>query len=423
MFSFLKGNVLVMTITRTLGFFARGAVFPYVSLYVLALGGTTTDVGFIDSLRPLASLLIFPIAGLLADRSGRVKLIVIAGYLSALTYLFHVFANDWIMLAVGNFINGMIVFHFPAQSALMADSLLPEQRGIGFATSSAIPGAIAVVAPYFAGYLIDKMGIDPAIRYLYFLLLASYAVSSTIQMKFLKDTVKRPKLDLNISKFKSFIVESYRSVIIILKWMPTSLRVLTLVIALSFTANAMCGPFWVIYGTQKIGLSASEWGLLILISSAFRIALSIPAGSAVDHFGKRKAIIASFILTIPAIFFFTYANDFIDVLIVLLILSTTNAILIPASSALLADLVPRDMRGRVMAAMGRGALMINPGRGGGGGPGMGYIFSLPVMFGAIIGGYIYSINPFYPWLLQSIFLLGSLIISLILLHEPEKAEI
>lgn len=423
MFSFLKGNVLVMTISRILGFFSRGAVFPYVSLYILALGGTATNVGFIDSLRPLASLLIFPIAGFIADHSGRVKLIITAGYLSALTYLFHIFANNWIMLAIGNFIGGMIVFHFPAQSALMADSLSPEQRGIGIATASTIPGAVAVVAPYFAGYLIDKMGIDMAMRYLYTILLVCYITSATIQMKFLRDTVERSGLSLNLSKLKTLMKKSYHSTAEILKWMPTNLRALALIILLSFTANAMSGPFWVIYGTQVIGLSASEWGLLILISSAVRIALSIPAGATVDRFGKRKTIMFSFLIIIPLILTFIHAKSFMGVLIILIMLSMANAFLFPACSALMADIVPRDVRGRVMVAMGRGTLMINPGRGGTGGPSMGFIFTIPVMCGSLIGGYIYSLNPAYPWIIQFIFLLGSLIISLTMLHEPKKAEI
>ena len=67
--------------------------------------------------------------------------------------------------------------------------------------------------------------------------------------------------------------------------------------------------------------------------------------------------------------------------------------------------------------------MINPGGGGGGGPGMGFVFAIPVVLGSITGGYIYSLNPTYPWILQFIALLGSLIVSLALLREPEKAEI
>jgi MFS family permease len=422
-FGFLKGNVLVMTVTGILGFFARGTVFPYISLYVLALGGTTGNIGFIDSLRPLASLLIFPIAGYFADRSGRVRPIFLAMFLSALINLVYIFANNWIMFAIGNFIGGLIVFHFPAQSALMADSLPPKQRGIGFATSNAIPSAIAVIAPFFAGFLIDEMGVETAMRYLYVLMLLCYAASAVIQMMFLQDTVERSSFRLGLSDFKTLMLNSYRDVMIALKRAPVGLRPLTLIIAFCFVANAMAGPFWVVYGTQVIGLSASEWGLLMLIYSSVRTVLSIPAGATVDRFGKRKTIIISFLITTPSVLYFTFSRGFIDVLIVFLFLSIASAFLVPASSSYMADIVPRKTRGRVMAAIGRGTIMINPSRAGLGGPNLGFIFTLPLMAGLIMGGYVYGINPSYPWILQFVFLLGSLIVSLTLLREPEKAEV
>jgi len=414
--------VLVLTITQILGFFSRGAVFPYASLYVLALGGTTESVGLINSLRPLANLLIVPIAGFLADRRGRVKLIAVATYLSAFTYLFYILANQWLILAVGNFIGGMIVFHFPAQSALMADSLPPKQRGIGFATYSAIPGAVAVIAPFFAGHLIDTLGQVPAMRCLYALLLVSYAASATIQLKFLHDTLHQPETHVSFSQLKPLLLEAYRSAIDVLKWMPKSLRALTLVLTLSFTANAMVGPFWVVHGTQVIGLSASNWGLLILIHSAVRIALTIPAGVLVDRFGKRTALIVSLAFTLLPVFFFARSTSFMDVLLSFILLSVANAFLVPACASLMTDTIPQAMRGRVMAAMGRGVLMFRPDSGGVGGPSIGYVFALPVMVGSILGGYIYAVDPICLWVIQSLFLLASVVISIALLREPQTVE-
>ena len=71
MFDFLKGNMLIIIITRAIGMFVRHMIFAYAALFVLVLGGTTTSVGFVESLRSLASILIFPIAGFFADRFGR----------------------------------------------------------------------------------------------------------------------------------------------------------------------------------------------------------------------------------------------------------------------------------------------------------------------------------------------------------------
>jgi len=75
-----------------------------------------------------------------------------------------------------------------------------------------------------------------------------------------------------------------------------------------------------------------------------------------------------------------------------------------------------------MAAIGRGSYMIGASRGGTGGPGMGYVFTIPVMLASILGGVLYSMNPSYPW----IFILAATIIQVVsialFIRDPEKAE-
>ncbi|TEU10201.1 hypothetical protein E3J20_04680, partial [Candidatus Bathyarchaeota archaeon] len=56
-FSFMRGNILVLTLTQVLGRFFRSMVMPYASLYILALGGEPAQIGLINSLRPLAGLI------------------------------------------------------------------------------------------------------------------------------------------------------------------------------------------------------------------------------------------------------------------------------------------------------------------------------------------------------------------------------
>lgn len=118
---------------------------PFFSLFILSLGGQPTDIGYVRTLRTLAALIIFPLAGFITDKQGRVKVIAVAGYMSALTFLFFIFATDWTHIALGTFIQGLVMIHFPALGAIMADSLPPQQRGIGFALSMAIPSTISIL--------------------------------------------------------------------------------------------------------------------------------------------------------------------------------------------------------------------------------------------------------------------------------------
>ena len=75
-----------------------------------------------------------------------------------------------------------------------------------------------------------------------------------------------------------------------------------------------------------------------------------------------------------------------------------------------------------MAAIGRGIFLVGAVGGGTGGPGMGYIFTIPVMAASVLGGLLYSINPIYPWLC----IFGTTIIQLLciilFIRDPEIAE-
>ena len=92
---FIQGNNLVFAVTDLLGNFARGMVMPYASLYILALGGDTTQVGLVNSIGPLAGLIMFPIGGYIADHASRVKVVVLGSCFSAAVVLMFILAPSW----------------------------------------------------------------------------------------------------------------------------------------------------------------------------------------------------------------------------------------------------------------------------------------------------------------------------------------
>jgi hypothetical protein len=88
----------------------------------------------------------------------------------------------------------------------------------------------------------------------------------------------------------------------------------------------------------------------------------------------------------------------------------------------MADYIPRSMRGKIMSAVGRGSTLIGSTGGGTGGPGMGYFFVLPVMAGSILGGYLYSLNPAYPWICVLFTNIVQLVSVILFIRDPEKQE-
>jgi len=101
-------------------------------------------------------------------------------------------------------------------------------------------------------------------------------------------------------------------------------------------------------------------------------------------------------------------------------MTVANTFLISGAPTFMAHSVPSDKRGRVMAALGQGMLVINTRGGGGGGPGMGAILTIPSILGSIIGGFIYSFDATLPWVLLAIFLLFNAGIAIALISSSKN---
>ncbi|MBC7317597.1 MAG: MFS transporter, partial [Chloroflexi bacterium] len=163
---------------------------------------------------------------------------------------------------------------------------------------------------------------------------------------------------LQLGEIWHILKDVYCCIPALLRGLPRPLKALAGVIVLSFVSNAITGPFWIVYAVEHIGLATTEWGLILFIETALRNAVGIPAGMLVDHWGRTRFMVLSLALALFSVPIFILAGGFTSVLVIRMIVALSNAFFLPATAALLADTVPRDMRGRVMAALGRGTVMV-----------------------------------------------------------------
>ncbi len=418
---FMNKNLSILTIRQILQMFFRRMVLSYFSLYILAVGGDKAQIGLITSLRPLAGLIMFPLAGSLTDLTGRVRLIALGGYLSALTMLLYIFAPSWEWIALGALLQGFMVFQFPPSSAILADSIDPKNRGVGIATMNTLAYALAIFSPYIAGILLELYGINIGMRLLYALYVSSLVISATLVLKYLRETVTIEKADTKLN-ILSVLKEAYAGIPELIRYTPRSIKALGLLVGMGFITNGITSPFWVVYVTEEIGLTNIDWGLILLFESIFKTILTIPCGMIADRYSRTKTLFAAVFFSLVSLPSLILAKTFIHVLLIRLGVGLAGALFIPSCTALMADYIPRDLRGRVMAAIGRGSLLVGATGGGTGGPGMGYIFTIPVILASVIGGLLYSLNPIYPWLCILGATITQLISIILFIRDPKKAE-
>ncbi|MCD6480456.1 MFS transporter [Candidatus Bathyarchaeota archaeon] len=413
----LRGNVLVIMLSNVIRQLTLFVTFPFFSLYIRALGGSNRVIGLVNALRPLSYMFLYPLAGGIADAYGRVKAIILSGYFSIPIFLLYAIAPDWRILAAAVLIAGIRVIQFPASSAILADSMPREVRGRGYAIVTSLPSLVGILSPFIGGYLISLYGVERAMRLLYVLAAAASGLIATISLRFLKETL--PPRRRNIDP-KRLLIDSYRDFMEVIRGLPRGLKLYALILVLSTFSLGLSTPYWVVYAKDVIGLKPYEWGVILTMLSLVYSILTLPAGLVIDRYERRKIIALCLAVAVAPILAFPFSKGFYQTLLTMLPIAIVNAFLFPTAGALMADMTPREMRGRVMAALGRGMLIINYRGGGGGGPGMGFFLTIPSILGFLLGGLIYEVNPLYPWLILASTTLVNAVLALMLKGESEE---
>ena len=409
--SILRGNFLVLLVTWVIFRFAFRLVMPYEPLYIRALGATPTVLGLMSAAYTAVFCLSLIPGSYVADRWGRKRIIVTMTYVLGFSYVFYILAPDWPfspgwqLVLAGMLFAALARIYMPALQAMTADSLPPERRGLGYALTAVVPDAFATASPLVAAILVGRYGLVEGMRLAYTAVFGSFMVAATVRLLFLRETVRPagPRGRMGIARFYA---ESAREMLGALKEAPRPLKALVfiplLVVPLSQALWSTFAPLFIVDFT---GISEAEWGTISSIRLAFGLAAGLLAGKLADKLSRKKLLVVRYIASAPVVVGLAFAEGFVEVLAILLLLDLTAFIGMSASQALLADLTPREMRGRVLGA--RTLLM-----------------SLSSIPASPLVGFIYeSVDPRLPFLALGVLSLVAALAMACLVEEPAEREI
>jgi MFS family permease len=144
--------------------FASEMVYPLLPALVTArLGGTAVALGALDGVAEGASAVAKLVSGRLADRPGRRRILVVAGYaLAALARpAMGVAGAAWQVVGLRGTDRVGKGMRNPARDAVIADGTAHELRGRAFGFHRGMDHAGAVVGPLVAWVLISQIGMAP----------------------------------------------------------------------------------------------------------------------------------------------------------------------------------------------------------------------------------------------------------------------
>jgi MFS transporter, DHA1 family, multidrug resistance protein len=172
---FMKGKLSSQTIyyLSLIGFFAIFSTTisksPVLPLYVKALGGNEAIIGLISAFSPLAGILFsFPI-GLLSDKIGRKKILVVSGIIFLLAPLLYIFVSSPLWLIPIRFFHGIATAILGPVAAAIIVKEYSSAKGekLGVYSSATLAGR--ALAPTVGGFMISYFAIasDPLVSYKY----------------------------------------------------------------------------------------------------------------------------------------------------------------------------------------------------------------------------------------------------------------
>ncbi len=408
-------NIIVLISCRILWGLTQTLFHPYFSLFALAQEGVTPELlGLIISIRAVGTAVLAPLAGYMADSFGRKKMIFAGTALHAISYLFYLAATDFKMIFIGSLIEGLSVIHFPALQAITQDSLTKNKRGLGVSTTTGLQALPGLVSPFIGGVLAERMGIDMGMRIGFALAFGMGLAVALIRLRFLRETLEGNAAEAQTGSIASLVKESYASMFKLLKEYH-GLRGLIILSIVDTFFGSITAPFWVVYAKTIIGLGTVEWGIIETTAAAINTFFLLFSGRFVDRYGSKRVMLANLLMAPAVNLSFIYCQSFQQVLLFRVLLATNNAFIMPAATALLADMVPRERRGRATAAIGWQPVIISLGAMSSG------FFRFPPYFsGSALSGYVFSIDARLPWYLLAAGYASASVICKFLIKEPRE---
>jgi MFS family permease len=330
-----------VTVVRTsLDRLAYQIVFPYLSIYIVALGATATQLGMVNSLGMIAAGCLGPLTGWFIDKSGPKKIYLLGIGLLGVSYLTYGIAQSWpiTFVAMAAYWMGFAV-GIQSCATVCGICLANEDRATGMAVCETVAaGLLGMAGPMLAVWMVTLFGgvnvggIRPLFFFGFVITAGTFMIILTqLSNKSWKKTgVSRPSLFRDLHQ----VLKEGRH---LKRWL--------VIASVTQLPLAMVFPFSQVFAYKMKGADQFILGAMVMASALSSIVFAIPLGRLADKVGRKKVLY----LTIPLLWISNLILIWSPNPVFLLIAGGFQGfyyITAPVSAAMERELVPPDQMGR-----------------------------------------------------------------------------
>ncbi len=335
-----------ITVARTsLRTFVYTMVFPYQSIYIVALGATATQLGIVNTAGMGIAGLLSPLAGWLIDRIGNKTIYLIGIGLLAISYLTYGVARSWTIIIIA-----MVAFWLGDTtsghgcSTVCANSLSSQDRATGMSFCETLTaGLLGTVAPIVGASLVTSFGgvnIE-GIRPLFFISLLITLGTFFLILTQLSNQRWKSSSERKPSFFGD-IAQVFKQGKNLKRWI--------IIASVAGLPMGMVLPFIQVFAHEVKGADQYILGAMVTGSALTPLVLGIPLGRLADKIGRKKVLylIAPFFWASNLILIWAPNSGF---LIGAGVLQGFFFICLTVASAMGVELVPPEQMGRWLGVM------------------------------------------------------------------------
>lgn len=346
--------------------------------YLESLGASTFIIGVFGTTRDFLDAIYQYPGGWVADRFGRRRAFQGFIALALLGYLFYLLSPSWPFVFLGLvFSIAWVSMASPAIFAVIADALPKQKRARGFTLQSILKRLPMIVAPVIGGLLIAKLGVTGGVR-------AGLAV--TLALALISMLIVR-RIDLPVTVGERVNIAG------VWRLFHTALKRLLISDIIIRACEGMAEILIILYVTNIIGLSVSEYGLLVAVQMTVSILAYLPAARLSGRVGRKPFVVATFVCFALFPVAVVLSSGFWP-LVGAFVIGGLREIGEPSRKAMIVDLAESHVRARTV--------------------GLYYLIrSLSITPASAVGGLVWTVSPRLPFLIAgAIGLVGVLVFAL-----------
>ncbi|MFQ6052767.1 MAG: MFS transporter [Candidatus Bathyarchaeia archaeon] len=304
---------------------------PLFPLYLESLGASEVENGLVIALASVAATVLMLPSGVLIDRLGKKRMLLIGVALAAFPPVFISVIEDWRMVVPFAMVfSSSFSFFVPARMAMIAESATPENRATLFGLMNIAWPVGGIVSPVLGGYVVEKFGWGSS-----FLAAAAINAVSLIPTMLLKEKKTTGGEALEERESYTFFDRRYLSTMVLFfmlhLFITTGMGGVSMILPLSLKA--------------RFQLSYHLIGLFFTGSSLLMLLTQIPSGVLADRYGRKRLIVAC-IAVIPVLYgVWPFIENWVALLVLHSVAVGLWSMTWPATLALLSDSVPPEMLG------------------------------------------------------------------------------